>query len=215
MHMDDPKRLAAIRALVAGAGCRAFVETGAWTGDTVLWVAEQFPGLDGYYTCESYPPRFALAHSRVSVIPRAACSPVPSPQFLEDLPADLAEPALFYLDAHFEDYWPLRDELRVIARRWPSAIVMVDDAFVPNRPNFVGCCGGGGEVGDAMYGNRTTRACDGEALDVGLIQSALGPEWRIVFPDYPERAIGYAFCARRGGHDLLAMLGGEFSEAKA
>jgi hypothetical protein len=98
MHEGDPYRLRAIREIVAKCGVRAFVETGAWKGDTIIWAAETFPHLDAYMTCEVYAPHFYAAWERTRGLARVSCSPTPSPQFLEDLPADLARPALFYLE---------------------------------------------------------------------------------------------------------------------
>lgn len=45
------------------------------------------------------------------------------------------EPCFFYLDAHWGEYWPLRDELARIMplRKW---VVVIDDFQVPGQPNF-------------------------------------------------------------------------------
>ena len=40
-----------------------------------------------------------------------------------------------YLDAHWDDYWPLRDELEVILKL-DKAVVVVDDFQVPGRPEW-------------------------------------------------------------------------------
>jgi hypothetical protein len=37
------------------------------------------------------------------------------------------DPTLFYLDAHWEEYLPLRDELQLIYNNFPRAVVLVDD----------------------------------------------------------------------------------------
>jgi hypothetical protein len=211
MHEGDPYRLKAIREVVAKCGVRAFVETGAWKGDTIIWAAETFPHLDAYMTCEAYAPHFDVAWERTRGLERVSCSPTPSPQFLEDLPADLPRPALFYLDAHWPDYWPLRDEIAVVSRRWLDAVVLVDDAFVPGRPCFIGCRGGGGAADKALGGRKTTCE-DGEWLDVHMIRAAFGPDWRLFFPNYEATSIGYAICARRGGADLDKILGKDFME---
>jgi hypothetical protein len=44
---------------------------------------------------------------------------------------------LFYLDAHWHDYWPLRDELRAIAGiDGPRPVVVIHDVQVPGRPHL-------------------------------------------------------------------------------
>jgi predicted O-methyltransferase YrrM len=42
---------------------------------------------------------------------------------------------LFYLDAHWNDYWPLLDELDLISKYFSDrAIIIIDDIQVPNKP---------------------------------------------------------------------------------
>jgi cephalosporin hydroxylase len=41
---------------------------------------------------------------------------------------------LFFLDAHWEAYWPLRDEINVIPRG--QGIIVMHDAVVPNCPDL-------------------------------------------------------------------------------
>lgn len=46
-----------------------------------------------------------------------------------------ARPFLFYLDAHWHDYWPLLDELRVIARfGLADSCIIIHDFQVPGKP---------------------------------------------------------------------------------
>lgn len=41
---------------------------------------------------------------------------------------------LFYLDAHWEDALPLREELEFISATWSRSVVMIDDFQVPDDP---------------------------------------------------------------------------------
>lgn len=44
-------------------------------------------------------------------------------------------PFLFYLDAHGGDYWPLRDELKVVAGLWlADSCIIIHDCQVPGKP---------------------------------------------------------------------------------
>ncbi len=43
---------------------------------------------------------------------------------------------MFYLDAHWYDYMPLPDEIRIIAEQCERAIIVVDDVFVESDPRF-------------------------------------------------------------------------------
>lgn len=42
---------------------------------------------------------------------------------------------LYFLDAHWNDYWPLRDEIKQILRL-PRFAIVVDDFAVPGHPDF-------------------------------------------------------------------------------
>jgi hypothetical protein len=58
-----------------------------------------------------------------------------SPDFLEgliDRRQVTSGKVMFYLDAHWERYWPLRDELKQVLRL-DSSVVVIDDFFVPGR----------------------------------------------------------------------------------
>jgi hypothetical protein len=45
----------------------------------------------------------------------------------------LGDRPLFYLDAHWYDYWPLCDEIRLISNHLHEAIIIIDDFEVPGR----------------------------------------------------------------------------------
>lgn len=41
----------------------------------------------------------------------------------------------FYLDAHWEQYWPLQDELKAIAKmNKPDSVIIIHDCKVPGKP---------------------------------------------------------------------------------
>jgi len=47
---------------------------------------------------------------------------------------DKTKPILFYLDAHWYDYWPILDELKMIGKYCHNnAIIVIDDFQVPNN----------------------------------------------------------------------------------
>jgi hypothetical protein len=57
-----------------------------------------------------------------------------SPQVLDDLlgERDLGK-ILFFLDAHWGDYWPIHDELRVMKTYGLKPIILIHDFFVPDE----------------------------------------------------------------------------------
>ena len=48
------------------------------------------------------------------------------------LPSLIGKRIFFYLDAHWEKYWPLRDELEEISRTHKdNCVIFIDDVLVP------------------------------------------------------------------------------------
>jgi hypothetical protein len=75
----------------------------------------------------------------------------------------------FYLDAHWAEKLPLREELAVIFRECASFLIVVDDFAVPNDPGF----------GYDVYGS--------ESLDFTLVRDLLsssGAKPSVWFPSY-------------------------------
>jgi hypothetical protein len=71
-----------------------------------------------------------------------------SPAFLKHLieskSISTVDNTMFFLDAHWNRYWPLRDEIKEILRL-PSFAIVVDDFVVPGHPDF-GCDSYGWDV---------------------------------------------------------------------
>ena len=116
--------------------CTACVETGTCRADTALRLAEVFPRIP-VYTIEVSDElfresRWRLRNSANTIIIRNS-----SEKAIRDLIADkkLGELPLFFLDAHWHNYWPLKDELHLLAGLG-KAIVMIHDFRVPERPEF-------------------------------------------------------------------------------
>jgi hypothetical protein len=62
-----------------------------------------------------------------------------SRQFLRRLIQDSTVPkdkVFFYLDAHWHDDLPLREEVDLIFRHWTRPVVMIDDFQVPDDPGY-------------------------------------------------------------------------------
>lgn len=185
MH-DDSRRFDIMRNLLDRFKIKSFVETGAWACAT----SKQFsPYVERVYTCESYLPRYKECVEYVKGM-NISIYPIPSPRFFDEI--DPVGPIMFYLDAHFEDYWPLPDELQYISRRWPKSIIVVDDCYVQGNPNFHGIVGGGG-THEPHLGGRTF--VDDRPLDAEMISKNF-KVWprQIIFPNYAtpsEKLIGY------------------------
>lgn len=111
---------------------KAIVETGTFRGTTTVVFAEQ--GLP-VYTVEASPRFHAYARLRLrNVDEQVHLHQADSRVFLEQLARDDSMPhsdVFFYLDAHWEQDLPLREEVEIIFSNWERAVIMVDDFEVP------------------------------------------------------------------------------------
>ncbi len=96
---------------------------------------------------------------------------------------------LIVLDAHWLTDWPLLGELKAIntvRQQGFPVTVLIDDFFVENRPNFVGCYGG-------------LRSSDVNGRESELTPCGYNPPFsaeldrfpHCIFPDYRDPTIGY------------------------
>ena len=110
------------------------------------------------HTVESNP-RLARFAQRIFVdVPLIQLVEMDSVAFLERLSADPAvtsQTTLFYLDAHWERRLPLGDEIAIVTRNFPKAVMVVDDFQVPDDPDYTFDDFGPGRRLDIEYVRRT------------------------------------------------------------
>ncbi|MGH9878161.1 MAG: hypothetical protein ACRD5H_11020 [Nitrososphaerales archaeon] len=112
---------------------KAVVETGTFRGTTTaLFAATSLP----VYSAEIHPRYFSYAKTRFLFNRHNVhLYHGDSRSFLRYLSGDSRIPkedVFFYLDAHWGNDSPLRDELEIIFSKWERPIVMVDDFQVPD-----------------------------------------------------------------------------------
>jgi predicted O-methyltransferase YrrM len=157
----------------------ACIETGTYRGDTTFFLAEQFPNIPIYtieinseYAKES---RWRLRNKKNVIVLQGS-----SPEELQRLFAQNAfgNFPLFFLDAHWYDYWPLLDELAVISKI-QKAVIIIDDVRIPYRPTF---------AYDSYYDPRTGEKIDN---DIEYIGHALRKDYtyKILMPDYDPKSV--------------------------
>lgn len=117
-----------------------YIETGSSVGNTLAYVAHRYPRLQ-CLSCEPGETAWAIARDRIADCNHAQVRCETSPEFIEHILKenwDLQNSTpLFFLDAHGHGYyWPLWDEIELIAREFPRAFVLVDDLQVPNQAHF-------------------------------------------------------------------------------
>jgi hypothetical protein len=113
----------------------AIIETGAFRGSTTLFLARNSGGAP-VYSCERSPRYFEFARLRLRGIPNVFLFRSDSRKFINGLSISPETRAFFYLDAHWSDEPPLREELDIILGRFKSFVIMIDDFEVPNEPSY-------------------------------------------------------------------------------
>lgn len=112
------------------------VETGTHLGTTTEFLAQKFPNLK-IYTVETNFSFFVKAEKRLEPYSNVKVLHGGSEHVLGSLiPMLKGQRILFYLDAHWYDFWPLQDELKMISRHCINeCAIIIDDFKVPGR-NF-------------------------------------------------------------------------------
>lgn len=115
------------------------VETGTFQGHTAFALATMCVQV---FTIEKDEERFKEARAFFDMVPwknnRIIELKGSSPDIIKYIrPMVTGERILFYLDAHWESYWPLQDELREIAAfDGPRPVIVIHDFLVPGRPDL-------------------------------------------------------------------------------
>jgi hypothetical protein len=108
------------------------IETGTYYGQTAKFFASLF---ETAHTIEISEVNFKISNNFLKDCPNIEVHLGDSPEVLKKiLPTMENEPIVFYLDAHWYNYWPLLDELDVISKtHYDNCVIVVDDVMVPNR----------------------------------------------------------------------------------
>ena len=183
----------------------SFVETGTFHGYSTELVASRFPALPTY-SAEVVQSTYDEAHKFLRKYPNLHLARASSDEWVAGLLKSGQTGAMpfFYLDAHWQTYWPLRAELRHIADAAVKAVVVIDDFEVPGRPDFGFDIDGGGE--------RTA----GHPCNLEYVRPSLAPanRYRALFPKYAHRdAFGDKPGAFRGHVVLFQNMDEEYEAA--
>src|SRR5208282_708096 len=146
-----------------------FVETGAFLGTTTEFFAKFGAPV---VTAEVDPNNASHARQRLRQWKNVDLRVSDSVAVLRSLaaePIDRSVPTFFYLDAHWNDYLPLREEAEIAFGHFARAVVMIDDFEVPDDPGY--------SFDD--YG-------PGKRLDLQYLLSARTPPLSIYFPSTPS-----------------------------
>lgn len=173
----------------------SFVETGTFRGYSTEFMALHKPQLP-IFTIEVESCTYTLAQRALRKYPNITQYLGNSGDWIRDLIREqrLGDFPLFYLDAHWQRYWPLRDELRHIAEAKMRAVIVIDDFEVPGRPDFGFDVDGGAEVVEGLK-------CNLDYIRPSLLSPNL---YHAIFPKYSEQDanITWRYGALRG-HVIL------------
>lgn len=124
---------AEIKSLVEKFSITHIIETGTYKGRTTAKFAEMCRTL----TLEINPEYFKEAKQNLQNNPNVLMYLGDSVKGLtEYLPSCTKESLLFFLDAHWNDYCPLLDELKLIAQNGLKPVIVIHDFYVPDRPEL-------------------------------------------------------------------------------
>jgi hypothetical protein len=113
----------------------AIVETGTCRGSTTLFLAQNSGGAP-VYSCEYSDRFFEFARRRLRGVPNIFLFKLDSRKFIRELGISRKTRTFFYLDAHWSEDLPLREELDLIIKNFENFVIMVDDFEVPNDPGY-------------------------------------------------------------------------------
>jgi hypothetical protein len=147
-----------------------YIETGTYLGMTTHFLASIAAKRNAQvYSCELTDQFYNIARQTVGNFKNVHIVKENSVDFLQSLAHNVYTARNFvYLDAHWYDYLPLRDELEIV-KAWSDATVMIDDFKVPFDSAF----------GWDRYDER-------REICFEHIHGVLG-EYPIYFPKYPAR----------------------------
>ena len=115
----------------------SIVETGTYKGHTTSLFAKIFPSIP-IYSCEIVVENYLEAKINTKNKQNIKIFNQSSPEFLKEIihKGLVGKNPLFFLDAHWLNYWPLADELKIISTQLRTAIIIIDDFKVPGDLRF-------------------------------------------------------------------------------
>ena len=125
------------RELVSKIQFQMIVETGTYRGTTTEFLAEE----SGLLVCtvETEPRFYHYARRRLKGQKHIRLEQGDSREFIAKLARDPALPKqsiFFYLDAHWQEDLPLKQEIGIIVNFWQGICIMIDDFQVPGDEGY-------------------------------------------------------------------------------
>lgn len=111
------------------------VETGTYQGSTTVLFGRLFKEI---HTIELFEPTYNATCKTLSPFKNVHCHLGSSEKVLREiLPSLKGKRTVFYLDAHWDNHWPLLEEIREIAKTHKdNCVIVIDDIKVPGKARF-------------------------------------------------------------------------------
>lgn len=109
--------------------CSTFIETGTWIGLNADIASKHFDKVITFEINDNFYQK-ALENNKNNKNVKLVFGN--SSELLKNY-IDFSQNNIFFLDAHWGDYWPLLDELEVIASLNIKPIILIHDFYVPNE----------------------------------------------------------------------------------
>jgi hypothetical protein len=163
----DPSLVLIIKKLQTDFQLKNFVETGTYDGETTIAMSLLF---DRVFTCDvkDWKRRIDFYYAR-----NVLYETKNSPEFLRAHLPEIRKQSLFYLDAHWGAYWPLRDELGIVFSQCENPVILIDDFDAGNGLFF------------DQYGT--------QKLDFGYIAQSIPPNYKFCLNPWSNRNRGMIF----------------------
>ena len=164
------RRLEGVEELFALCNFDLVVETGTFRGITTEFLAKTFQKK--ICSCEINNAFYLYSRKRLKGIDNISLERASSVDFLRALAGSghfVRSSVFFYLDAHWLENLPLKEELEIIFDSAQNSVVLVDDFQIPDDPGY-------------QYDNYGS----GKALTLDYLSSLLPRRFFLFFPECPS-----------------------------
>ncbi len=166
--LEDRYAKLEITKLIEKFSIKRIIETGTYKG----WSTKEFATIcDKIDTIEINSTYIQEAYDFLKEVKNVNIHEGSSPEVMRNIIKEGEENLLIFLDAHWENYWPVKDELNVIIEKNIRPVICIHDFFVPGGNIFVDKYGrrinskDGSKFGYDQY--------NGVALDLNYISEEL------------------------------------------
>jgi hypothetical protein len=125
-----------VRQLIHQCGIGRIVETGTFLGATTEFFAEFHVPVTTAESNHQFGMRAKRRLLRWSNVDLRLQDSLSALREFANEAIDRGVPTLFYLDAHWQDYLPLREEVAIAISNFPKALLVIDDFAVPDDPGY-------------------------------------------------------------------------------